>query len=278
LHDFLAKHALARRAVGLEQVPHRTTLSRRFKATEQGLRARIWAMGLAFILYGHVELNVLMADGTLHAACGPSWPAKYQDQGILPEKLRHVDQNAGWGRSPYRGFVYVYRTHPVLALTAHREPIPILAEATPADVQDNMILKRQVTWLPEQATVLLLDSGYEDHELYLAWQRRDELGFLIRWLIIEPKDRQAEPSAWRQELQVLRFVAESSLYSLQGKLMEPFFAHWKEAFDLDVVPLQGKHAPVYLLLALYGYQLLIWDNLHTGRPTYAYKHLVLGTD
>jgi hypothetical protein len=278
LHAFLAGHRLARSLVGLEQVPHRTTFSRRFKTLEQELQGRIWAMGLAFILYGLVEVHVLMADGTLHQAAGPSWPAKYKDQGILPKSLRHVDRNAGWGRSPYHGWVWGYRSLPVVALTPDLEPIPLLMLAVPADRQENILLAQQLPWLPPEATALLLDSAYEDEALVQAWHRSDEEGFLIRWMVIDPKHRRGEPSAWRQRLQVWRHLEEADLYSLRYQLMEPFFAHWKEAFSLKQLPLQGRDAPVYLLLAMYAYQLLIWDNLKTGRPTYAHKHLVLGVD
>jgi hypothetical protein len=33
---------------------------------------------LSFILAGYVQVHILMADGTLHQAAGPSWPAQYQ--------------------------------------------------------------------------------------------------------------------------------------------------------------------------------------------------------
>lgn len=277
LHTFLCRHCQARMLVGLDTVPHRTTLSRRFKALEGALRARIWAMGLAFVLHGCVELHILLADGTLHQATGPSWPAKYQKQGVLPQTLRHVDRSAGWGKSPYHGWVWGYRTQPVVALTPNLEPIPLLADAQPGHVQENTILARQLPWLPPDATVLLLDSSYEDEALVTAWQQ-DDAGVLMRWLVVDPKKRRGRPAPWRQQLQIYRLLEEADLYSLRGKLIEPFFAHWKEAFELDVVPLQGKDACAYLLLALYGYQLLIWDNLQTGRPTYAYQHLVLGFD
>jgi hypothetical protein len=278
LQTFLCQHRQVRVLVGLDTVPHRTTLSRRFKALQDDLRARIWVMGLAFVLHGCVELHVLLADGTLHHATGPSWAAKHQKQGILPKTLRHVDQHAGWGKSPYHGWVWGYRTHPVVALSADLEPIPLLADAQPANVQDNTIVARQLPWLPPQATTLVLDSSYEDEAIFNAWEQHDDQGFLSRWVVIDPRKRPGQPAPWRQQLQVRRLVEEVDLYSLRNKLIEPFFAHWKEAFDLKIVPLQGKDAPVYLLLALYAYQLLIWDNLHTGRPTYAYRHLVLGYD
>jgi hypothetical protein len=275
LHAFLVQHVIVRRLVGLTVVPHRTTLSRRFKALEQPLKARIWAMGWAFVTSGLVELHVLIADGTLHEAAGPSWAARYQKQGLLPPTLRHIDQAAGWGKSPYRGWVWGYRSHPVVALTADLQPVPLLMDATPADVQDNTILLRQLPWLPDQATALLLDSSYEDHALVQAWQRQDGTGGLARWLLIEPKKRRGQPAAWRQQLEVWRYIAEPDLYQLRGTRIEPFFAHWKAAFDLQRLPLQGQDAIVYLLLAMYAYQLLIWDNCQAGRPIYAYQHLIL---
>lgn len=278
VHTFLTKHALVRRLVGLKQVPARTTLMRRFKALEQPLKARIWLMGWTFMVKGIVTVHILMADGTLHQASGRSWPAKYKHQGILPPTLRGVDTTAGWGKSPYHGWVWGYRTHPVVALTPDLEPIPLLADARPVAVQDNTILAAQLPWLPPEATVILLDSSYEDADLVEAWHERDAAGILTRWLLIDPKNRHGRPAPWRQQLQIWRHLEEVDLYALRGRLMEPFFAHWKAAFELDTVPLKGPAAQVYLLLALYAYQLLIWDNLQSGRPTYAYQHLILGLD
>jgi hypothetical protein len=255
-----------------------TTFSRRFKALEAPLLARIAALGLAFVLHGLGALDVLIADGTLHHAAGPSWAAKDQAQGHLPSTLRHVDQRAGWGKSPYRGWVWGYRSHPVVALTADWQPVPLLMQATPADVQDNTILARQLPDLPAEATVILLDSSYEDQALVQAWQCSDAAQCLERWLLIAPKKRPGRPALWRQQLQVWRHITEPELYQLRGTRIEPFFAHWKEAFDLQRLPLQGQDAIVYLLLALYAYQLLIWGNLHAQRPTYAYKHLILAED
>ena len=276
LHAFLSQHEMVRRLIGLEQMPHRTTLSRRFKGLEQGLKGRIWAMGWAFILAGYVQVHILMADGSLHQASGPSWASKYKKQGVMPETLRHVDRGAGWGKSSYHGWVWGYRSHPVVALTADLQPIPILADAQPADVQENNILASQLPWLPPDATVLVVDSNYEDIALWQTWTEQDENGLYSRWFLADPKERPGQPSPWRQQLQLWRHLEELDLYKLRGQLVEPFFAHWKDAFDLKVVPLQGKDAPIYLLLALYAYQLLLWDNLKSGRPLYAYKHLTLG--
>lgn len=276
LHAFLVQHACVRRLVGLEQVPHRTTFSRRFSALEHELQARIWATGLAFVLSGTVQAHVLIADGTLHNAAGPSWPAKLQKQGVLPAHLRHVDQAAGWGKSPYRQWVWGYRTHPILGLTAAGQPVPLLADVRPADVAENRILARQLGWLPEEATVLLLDSSYEDEALIQQWQRQEADGTLTHWVVLQPKRRPGQPAAWRQWQEVARYVNEADLYKLRGSRVEPFFAHWKEAFALQHLALQGQQARVFLLLAMYGYQLLLDDNLKAGRPLYAYRHLIIG--
>ena len=273
LQRFLSHHALVRQLVGLTRVPHRTTLSRRLIHLDQELRGRIWAMGMSFICAGWVELHVLMADGTLHRAAGPEWPARFKRRGVMPPKLRRVDRFAGWGRSPYRGWVWGYRTHPVVALSTAGEPIPVLAEVCSAEVQDNTILMRQLAWLPADATALLLDSSYEDQALVDAWTQVDSANVQWRWLVIQPKRRPGRPAAWRQHLQLRRHLEDYDLYRLRSKTIEPFFAHWKAAFDLAQVPVQGPAAISYLLLALYGYQLLIWDNHRAGRPTFAYQHL-----
>ncbi len=278
LHRYLSGHPEVCRLVGLERLPHRTTFSRRFKSLGTPLRRRIWAMGCTFILAGLVELHIVMADGTLHRAAGPEWPHTYQERGEIPGHLRHLDTYAGWGHSPYHRWVYGYRTHPVVALTADLQPVPLLADAHPANVQDNTILAEQLPWLPEEASVMVLDSNYEDHKLVDAWQRTAADGILERWMVIEPKKRSGQPASWRQRLEVTRLIEEEPLYKLRGQRIEPFFSHWKAAFDLDRLPLQGRDAPVYLLLAMYGFQLLIWMNWHAGRGLYAHQHLILGLD
>lgn len=275
LHTALSQHSLLCRLVGLPALPHRTTLMRRFKVLEQPLKARIWAMGLAFLMRGYAEAHVLLADGTLHRATGPVWHRSQQKRGEVPANLRHVDRAAGWGRSPYHGYVWGYRTHPVLALTPELEAVPILADATSANVQDTTLLQRQLPWLPDEATALLLDRAYDSLKLHEAWERTDEYGVPTRWVVSPLLPRRGRISAWRQARQVRQRLTEVELYGLRGRLIEPFFAHWKAAFDLQRVPFQGVAARVYLLLALYAYQLLIWDNLRAHRPTYAYQHLVL---
>jgi hypothetical protein len=269
----LAGHRLLRRLVGLQTLPHRTTFSRRLKAMDGELRLRIRAMGAAFLTAGIVEAHVLLADGSLHRAAGAEWPSEWKKRGEMPAKLRHVDRHAGWGTSPYHGWVWGYRSHPVVGLTAEQQPVPIAAVAGPAHWQDNTLLRGLLPELPAEASVLVLDSSYEDRRLVQAWTQRDEAGLLTRWLVIDPKKRKGRPAAWRQQLQVWRQIEEVELYRLRSKRIEPFFAHWKEAFDLDRLPLQGPAAVSYLLLALYAYQLLLWANYHAARPLFAYQWL-----
>lgn len=278
LHTFLTRHRCVCRLVGLREVPHRTTLMRRFKVLAPDLKARIWAMGWAFILAGYVQVHVLMADGTLHRALGPEWPAKLKKHDIVPPKLRHLDHYAEWGISPYHGWVYGYRSHVVVGLTPDAQVLPLLAAAAPANVQDNTLLKQQMPWLPQESTAILLDSNYEDHALIDAWEQTDEAGVLLRWLLIQPKERSGRPADWRQALQVRFVVQDNDLAHLRGSRMEPFFAHWKDAFQLRQVPFQGLAAEIFLLLALYAYQLLLWGNLQARRPLYAFQHLIFGLD
>jgi len=47
---------------------------------------------------------------------------------------------------------------------------------------------------------------------------------LIRWLLIDPRERHGQPTDWRQQMQVLRRIEEVDLYKLRSKLIEPFFS------------------------------------------------------
>lgn len=277
LHAYLCTHPVVCRLIGLSQVPHRTTFVRRFTGLEHELEQRIQQLGLAFIAAGLVSVHVLLADGTLHRAAGAAWPSKYWRRNELPPELRHVDQQAGWGRSPYHGWVWGYRSHVVVGLTADNQPVPLLMCVAPGHVQDNVLLRQQLADVPAAATALVLDSSYEDHKLVQQWEQYDDYGIQTRWLVVQPKRRAGRPAAWRQQAQVRCEIEEVELRRLRSKRIEPFFGHWKAAFDLQAVPFHGPQARCFLLLAMYGYQLLIWRNLHTGCPMFAYQHLLLDT-
>lgn len=137
---WLATHTDEAWHLGFTQVPHRTTLSRRYKslyATLQGFIAFLgeWACALS----PEFDSQVLIEDGSLFKAQGPVWHQADRLAGHIPEKLRHLDQEASWRKSAYHGWVYGYSLH----LSCNRAGFPKLVQVETASKAESTILEQK---------------------------------------------------------------------------------------------------------------------------------------
>ena len=107
---WLQRHAEMRKVFGLNAVPHRTTLSRRYKALYAVLQAFIAFVGhYAEDLDPRFTSEDLYTDKSLFKAQGPVWHQSDRKAERIPEKLRHLDTDASWSKSGYHGWVtYIF--------------------------------------------------------------------------------------------------------------------------------------------------------------------------
>jgi len=139
-HRWLMHHLHEAMQLGFEQIPHRITLSRRYKTLYPTIQAFIafvgrWAeaLGLEF------ESRVLIEDASLFKAHGPVWHQSDRLAGRVPEKLRNLDQEASWRKSAYHGWVYGYSLH----LTMNRSGFPKLAQVETAGIAESEVLTQK---------------------------------------------------------------------------------------------------------------------------------------
>ena len=121
-------------SLGFEQVPDRTTLSRRNKQLYPTIQAFIaflgqWAEGLGL----EFDSQVLIEDASLFKAQVPVWHQSDREANHVPEKLRHLEQEASWGKSAYHGWVYGHSLH----LSCNRAGFPKLVLVSPAATWKN---------------------------------------------------------------------------------------------------------------------------------------------
>jgi hypothetical protein len=122
---WLKAHALERQMLGFEAVPHRITLSRRYKELYQVLQRFIEFLGqYAAQLDERFESQDLYEDKSLFKACGPVWHQSDREVSRIPPKLRALDTDATWSKSGYHGWVYGYSLH----LTCNSVGFPKLAQ------------------------------------------------------------------------------------------------------------------------------------------------------
>jgi Transposase DDE domain len=87
-----------------------------------------------------------------------------------------IDTNARWGFSHTKGWIFGYKLH--ITASTGSTIVPLAADFTQADVQDNQIYPAITSSLPQQGVryMAAADSGYDDHKLYdLSTKRGFEL-------------------------------------------------------------------------------------------------------
>lgn len=137
---WLKQHPEALLVMSWDKVPHRTTLSRRYKSLYAVIQDLIAFLGQDSEALGE-ELSTkhLNEDQSLFKAQGTVWHQSDRKEGRVPEKLRNLDQDATWSKSGYHGWVYGYGIH----LTSNSAGFPILIEVETASFSEKAALERK---------------------------------------------------------------------------------------------------------------------------------------
>lgn len=139
-YRWLLSHLHFAIALGFEQIPVRTTLSRRYKTLYPILQAFIAFVGCwAEDLHSQFDSRVLIEDASLFKAQGPVWHQSDRPVNRVPENLRNLDQDASWRKSAYHGWVYGYSLH----LTCNRSGFPKLVQVETASIAESQALEEK---------------------------------------------------------------------------------------------------------------------------------------
>lgn len=139
-HRWLLQHLHEAIPLGFEQIPHRITLSRRYKTLYPTVQAFIAFVGRwAEALHPAFDSRVLIEDASLFKAHGPVWHQADRLAGQVPKKLRNLDQEASWRKSAYHGWVYGYSLH----LTCNGSGFPKLVQVETASVAESQVLEQK---------------------------------------------------------------------------------------------------------------------------------------
>lgn len=139
-HRWLKHHSDEMQLLGFEKVPDRTTLSRRFRQLYPTIQAFIAYLGQwAEALSPEFDSQVLIEDASLFKAQGPVWHQSDRKVNRVPEKLRHLDQDASWGKSAYHGWVYGHSLH----LSCNRAGFPKLVQVETASLDESVVIEQK---------------------------------------------------------------------------------------------------------------------------------------
>lgn len=167
-HRWLEKHPEIVKWLGWERVPHRTTLSRRYKQSYTVVQAFVQFIGQdAAALDTRLRPSHLVEDKSLFKAAGPVWHQSDRKAGRIPAKLRNLDTDASWTKSGYHGWVYGYGLH----LTCNEDAFPALLQVETGAVAETTVLNDKEPCLLQQLqpTTLTADNSYAQAMRIRRW-------------------------------------------------------------------------------------------------------------
>lgn len=179
---WLKQHPEALGVLGWQSIPHRTTLSRRYKALYEVLEELTLYMGHAHANLGH-QFNPrgLYQDKSLFKASGSVWHQSDRQANRIPDKLRHLDTDATWSKSAYHGWVYGYGLH----LTVTAAGYPVLMQVETASFSEASALQAKETCILEVLHPYFLcgDDSYTAAKRIRTWAKSEVILLTpaLRW-------------------------------------------------------------------------------------------------
>ena len=234
---WLEMHQTVLPLLGWETIPHRTTLSRRYKGLYEVVQRLV-----AFVSQDAADLDErfssahLIEDKSLFKALGPVWHQSDRKAGRIPAKLRNLDTDATWSKSGYQGWVYGYGLH----MTCNEAAFPSLVQVETGAVSESRVIDHKATYIIQEiapATVAT-DNSYAKAMRIRRWAKQGVLLLTpaFKWV----KGRYA--SAYH------RFIAQPEMAARLQKRrtsVEPLFDLVAKVLGTNgrqkQLPIQGLH-------------------------------------
>jgi len=269
LHQHLKEQPERLDLMDLEVVPHRTTLSRRFKAMPEVLRKLMLEVHEQFVEAKQIEPLVMSADSSLMHANGNVWHSKDMKAGRLPS-CGNIDTQAHWGISGQGEWIFGYRLH-CLVNAEPKAALPRDIRVYPANVKDSQILTTELSAsLSEDTELLLTDGGYDEQACY------DCCDALEISLIAPIKVKDHSPEERRERAKLYQDPEVRAVFALRKTTVEPFQGRLKDLFNLEYLPIKGlANVRALVTLAATAYLLLAWFNHCLGRDLLCLKATML---
>ena len=170
-HRWLRQPPEMHATLRLDAVPHRSTLSRRYKALYEVIQDFIAFLGV----YGEdlaprFASQDLDTDKSLFKAHGPVWPQSDRKEGRIPDKLRHLDTDGSWSKRGYHGWVYGYGLH----LVNNRAGFPKMVQVETASVSEKVVMDQQADPIIDNfhPATMSTDNSYAQASRIRQWAKR----------------------------------------------------------------------------------------------------------
>ena len=269
-HRWLKQHPEHLKCLNFKRLPHRTTISRRYKALYDTLQDFIAFVGnFAQDLEPDFRSKELFEDKSLFKAKGPVWHQKDRKRAHIPDKLRNLDRDATWCKSAYHGWVYGYGLH----VTSTENGFPRLVSVKTASISESQVIQEKEAHIfkdldPYSVTA---DNAYTKAMRIRQWAKAGKVLITpaIKWV----KGHYAKnyhlflQRPENQDLMRLRKTAIEPIFDLIAKLIDATDNHKQIAYK------RLENVQTYLALAVFTLQLAMIMNSVWGMPIRAIAHI-----
>ena len=157
--------------LGWATIPHRTTLSRRYKTLYTTVCEFVrFIAQYAPDLDAHFSLQHLVEDKSLFKALGPVWHQSDRKVGRIPDKLRNLDTDATWSKSGYHGWVYGYGLH----ITCNEAAFPALVQVETGAISESKVIDQKSDYIIDELSpnTLAADNSYTKAMRIRRWAQK----------------------------------------------------------------------------------------------------------
>lgn len=257
--------------IGLQEIPNRTTLSRRSANVNKRMREIIKSLGGHYCQMMDDIILFAAQDSTSLKSMGPLWHKKDRKRGIIPENLRGVDKDSKWGFSTSKGFYQGYKWHLNAVFDKDNEliPFPVDAVVTKANVSDFKKARTLYWYLKDNVYVQFADNGYDDNSFFL------ELLKIKGILFVGSIKGKVKDDVRKLRLLILKHFQNNGYKYARNTSIEVLNGRLKSIFALDPLPVKGKRKVwIWVLSAVISYQLMVLYNIKHHRKIGAVKHIL----
>jgi len=202
-------------------------------------------------------------------AKGPVWHKKQKEQGIIPDNLRGIDQEATWSKSNADGWVY---GHGSFSIVSHNTPVLGCFIWMPNAAHEGKRLYQEAPYYREHLRYLVMDSKADDQKLF----RRLQSDYRIR-LVTTCRKKMNKTKGRRRMIAAMQTKRCRKYLKERGHTVEPMQGLVKEIFDLDRCWMRNNDNNRWLFAAMgLAVQMHQLQAFREQRSTWKIKYAVLG--
>ncbi len=265
------RRGLLMKLLDMKGFPVGSTYFNRYRRAGAIFNRAVLLQGRRAIEEGLADADAVSVDKSLLTSKGRDWPKAARAEGRRP---RGVDEEAAWGYSEYRGWVFGYSYEVVVTSTRGSVVCPLLVSVGTANAGEHRTFGRKIKDLPSETRYVLADAGYDSNAYGESIENGKDEGRTGRRFVCPfqarggkppvgkmPRKGQGERSR-RHRVQRWAFYQSrrgKQLYRRRGQTVEPFNDWFKGRFDLGRgVWHRGLANNVTLVTAaVFVYQLLL---------------------